>query len=118
MFCKTPLFTITLALLATASPVKKAGGIHVALSPPPTLTKLDGTFDLETAILHDVATQKYIAAACRMVTKVLTTIHRFYSKHRQNLMNLERNAGREAFNEVSLSVSDKRQPSLTVGCRI
>jgi cathepsin D len=68
MFYKAFLFTLTLTLFATASPVKKAGrGIHIPLSEPPTLTKPDGTFDLEKAILHGIVIQKYVTAASRIV---------------------------------------------------
>jgi hypothetical protein len=67
MLCTSEAFLLifTLALLATARPVKNAGhGIHIPLSAPPSLTKTDGTFDLEEGIKHGIAIQKYITVAC------------------------------------------------------
>ena len=57
-YCITPLLTFTLASPAAASPVKKAAsGVHIPLPKCDTLTKPDGTFDLEKAILQGVATK-------------------------------------------------------------
>jgi hypothetical protein len=119
MFCalKASLFISTLALLASASPIKDAGcGIHIPLSAPPSLTKPDGTFDLEQGLLHYAAIQKYITPAFRILgwsKNELTTIHLSDSKYRRNLINREPNAGLGAFNEVSLIFSDEGQPALT-----
>jgi len=79
MFCKASLLVVALALLATANPIEKAAtGVRIPLAKRSTLTKSDGTFDLEKAIVQTVVTK---------------------NKHRQNLINLERNSGRQAFNE-------------------
>ncbi|CAL1703550.1 unnamed protein product [Somion occarium] len=80
MFCKTYLFTVVLALFASASPLAEQRGepIRIPLKKRSSLTNEDGTFNADKAILHNVKTQ---------------------NKFRQNLINLERNKGREAFNE-------------------
>jgi cathepsin D len=74
------LFAVTFFLFATASPVKRAVGVTVPLAKRTGLTTSDGVFNLEKAIEMTVFT---------------------LNKHRQNLINLERNKGREAFNEAS-----------------
>lgn len=61
MFCKAYLFVVTLAVLITASPVKKAAaGVSIPLHKRGTLSKSDGTFDLNKAVAHTVATKKYV----------------------------------------------------------
>ena len=80
MFCRSSLIAvITLAICAAASLVERAG-VGIPLARRSGLTRPDGVFDLEKAIQMTVYTA---------------------NKHRQNLINLERNKGREAFNEVS-----------------
>jgi cathepsin D len=78
MFCKASLITaVTLSLLVAATPVDVPQGVRIPLSKRSTLTKVDGTFDLEKAVKHSVVIK---------------------NKHRQNLINLEQNLGKEAFN--------------------
>jgi len=77
MFCKASLITVALALVAAASPIVQEEGIRIALPKRSSLTKADGTFD------HD----KFIIESAKTL-----------NKHRQNLINLEANRGREAFN--------------------
>ncbi|KZT22897.1 aspartic protease [Neolentinus lepideus HHB14362 ss-1] len=72
MFCKATLLTVALALMATATPVERDTGIRIPLRKRASLTKADGTFDHERAIVQTVLTK---------------------NKHRQNLINLEKNAG-------------------------
>ena len=83
MFSKVSLLAlVTLSLLAAANPViKRDPGARIPLRTRRTLTKEDGTFDFEGAISH--------------------TTH-IKHKYRQNLINLESNVGKEAFNEVRL----------------
>ncbi|TCD70576.1 Type I transmembrane sorting receptor [Steccherinum ochraceum] len=78
MFCKASLFTVALALVASASPVIQEEGIRIDLPKRASLTKADGTFDHDQAIIQTFKT---------------------FNKHRQNLINLEANRGKEAFNE-------------------
>jgi cathepsin D len=85
MFRKSSVVVaIALSILASAVPhVPEHGGkegIRIPLRKRATFVKSDGTFDMEKAIAHTVAV---------------------HNKHRQNLINLERNVGREAFNPVS-----------------
>ncbi|KAH8102946.1 acid protease [Cristinia sonorae] len=77
MFCKATLVTVALALVASASPIIRDQGIRIALPKRSSLTKPDGTFDHDTAVIQTFRT---------------------INKHRQNLINLEANRGREAFN--------------------
>ncbi|EKM50295.1 uncharacterized protein PHACADRAFT_264907 [Phanerochaete carnosa HHB-10118-sp] len=72
MLCKATLVSITLALLATASPAAYASGVSVALGERSTLTRADGTFDHEKAILHNIKT---------------------HNKYQKNLRNLLANKG-------------------------
>jgi hypothetical protein len=73
---------ITLSILVSAVPFEHQDtGIRIPLGKRASFVKSDGTFDLEKAIEHTV---------------------RVHNKHRQNLINLERNVGKEAFNPVSL----------------
>ena len=58
MFCKASLITVALALMASASPVAQPGGVSIELGKRNTLTKADGTFDHEKAILHNIAIHK------------------------------------------------------------
>ncbi|OBZ70908.1 Aspartic protease [Grifola frondosa] len=78
MFCKATLLTVALALLASASPITQTTGIRIPLEKRGALTKADGTFDLEKAIIQTAKT---------------------INKHRANLINLERNVGHQAFKE-------------------
>lgn len=60
MFCKASLVTVALALLASATPIAQpeAEGIRIPLGKRSSLTKADGTFDHEKAILHNIAVHK------------------------------------------------------------
>jgi len=85
MFCKATLFSVALAVLAAATPVEQeAKGIIIPLAKRSSLTRADGTFNHEKAILQTVATK---------------------NKHRQNLLNLERNQGLHAFNKGATNKS-------------
>jgi cathepsin D len=72
MFCKATLFTLALAFVASASPVEVDSGIRVALPKRSSLTRADGTFDHAKAVTESAKT---------------------VNKHRQNLINLQRNTG-------------------------
>jgi len=79
MFRRASLLSVvTLALFASASPFERAAGVSIPLTKRSGVTTSDGVFDLEKAIKMTVFTR---------------------NKHRQNLINLERNKGRDAFNE-------------------
>ena len=60
MFCKATLVTVALALLASATPIveQRAEPIAIPLSNRSSLTKEDGTFNHEKAVLHAVKIQK------------------------------------------------------------
>ncbi|OSD07013.1 acid protease [Trametes coccinea BRFM310] len=104
MFCKASLITVALALIAAASPIEERSpaGIHIPLAKRGSLTNADGTFNREKAI---ISTAKTI------------------NKHRANLINLEKNVGRQAFNEgaeikplavvPSLNVTKRQSEPLT-----
>ncbi|KIK55986.1 hypothetical protein GYMLUDRAFT_248204 [Collybiopsis luxurians FD-317 M1] len=73
MFAKASLIaSVTLALLAAASPMQQERSRAIALPKRSTLTKSDGTFDHDRAVALNVATK---------------------NKHRQNLINLHNNTG-------------------------
>jgi cathepsin D len=82
MLCKASLVvSLTLTLLTAAIPLDNTPrGVRIPLHrhrPHTRLTRRDGTFDLDRAIHHTVVVK---------------------NKHRQNLINLQRNLGKEAFN--------------------
>ncbi|KAH8101206.1 acid protease [Cristinia sonorae] len=78
MFCKATLLTVALALAASATPVAREDeGVRIPLSKRVSLTKSDGSFDYDKALIQTYKT---------------------INKHRQNLINLEANVGKEAFN--------------------
>lgn len=89
MFCKASLLTaVSLAVFSVANPApfappKREPGTVIPLPKRSSLTTADGVFDWDKAILQTVATK---------------------NKHRQNLINLEKNKGTEAFNEVRKSL--------------
>lgn len=58
MFCKASLITVALALLASAGPVTQDEGIRVDLPKRSSLTKADGTFDLDKAAIQTYRTLK------------------------------------------------------------
>ena len=61
MFCKATLVTVALALIAAATPIAHdETGVRIPLAKRGSLTKADGTFDHEKAILHNVKTHKYV----------------------------------------------------------
>ena len=62
MFCKASLITVALALIASASPIVEETGIRIPLAKRSSLTKADGTFDHEKAILHNIKTHKYVVS--------------------------------------------------------
>ncbi|KAH9928187.1 aspartic peptidase domain-containing protein [Fomitopsis serialis] len=80
MFPKAALLTLALAFVASASPVAKdtQNGIRIPIHKRSSVTKADGTFDREAAIRQKVKVQ---------------------NKHRQNLMNIDKNVGLENFNQ-------------------
>jgi cathepsin D len=80
MFCKASLLlTVTFAVIVAASPANKSGhGVAVPFAKRGTLTTADGVFDLEKAKLQIAQVQ---------------------AKHRQNMINIERNIGRSFLNE-------------------
>ncbi|THG94139.1 hypothetical protein EW026_g7273 [Hermanssonia centrifuga] len=72
MFCKASLVTVALALMAAASPITQENGIVIPLGKRDSLTRADGSFDHEKAILHNVKT---------------------HNKYQHNLRNLQANTG-------------------------
>ena len=85
--------TLALSLLVSAIPQSEDenASIVVPLRKRTSFVKSDGTFDLELAVEHAVSVK---------------------NKHRQNLINLERNVGKEAFNPVSITSDQRLIPSL------
>ncbi|TFK45663.1 acid protease [Heliocybe sulcata] len=79
MFCKASLLTVALALVASATPVERDTGIRIPLGKRASLTKADGTFDHDRAIVQTVMTK---------------------NKHRQNLINLQKNSGLKPGQEI------------------
>lgn len=80
MFCKATLLTVALALVASATPIEReTTGIRIPLGKRASLTKADGTFDHEAAIRQSVITK---------------------NKHRQNLINLQKNVGLKPGQEI------------------
>ncbi|EMD41037.1 hypothetical protein CERSUDRAFT_111607 [Gelatoporia subvermispora B] len=80
MFCKASLVTVALALIASASPITVESGIRIPLNKRGSLTKSDGSFNLEKALRETVKTK---------------------NKHRQNLINIATNLGESVFAEGS-----------------
>ncbi|KAI0366743.1 protease [Pilatotrama ljubarskyi] len=78
MFVKTSLITLALVLSTRASPVVEGLGVPVPFEKRNGMTTEDGWFDHESAIQQVVYDR---------------------NKHRQNMINLEHNIGREAFND-------------------
>jgi cathepsin D len=82
MLCKVSIIaTVALSLLASASPIverDELDGIPIPFAKRTTLTKPDGTFDLDQAISDSI---------------------NVINKHRHNLINLADNVGMDAFNE-------------------
>ncbi|PCH37786.1 aspartic protease [Wolfiporia cocos MD-104 SS10] len=74
MFCKASLVAVALALIATANPVMKGGNgpIRIPVRKRSSLTRSDGTADLDAAMRETVRVQ---------------------NKHRANLMAIDRNIG-------------------------
>lgn len=58
MFCKATLVSVALALLASANPIVKAPGISIPLGERSSLTRADGSFDHEKAVLHNIKIHK------------------------------------------------------------
>ncbi|OCH94249.1 acid protease [Obba rivulosa] len=101
MFCKATLLTVALALIASASPITPESGIRVPLTKRGSLTKADGTFNLEEALRETVKTK---------------------NKHRQNLLNIAANLGESVFSEgaqilpiatLPLHLTKRQKESLT-----
>lgn len=63
MFCKASLVTVALALMASATPVAQPEGIKIPIAKRASLTKADGTFDHEKAVLHNIAIHKSVLVA-------------------------------------------------------
>ncbi|KAI0366737.1 protease [Pilatotrama ljubarskyi] len=78
MFVKASLIALALALYTVASPVVEGLGTRIPFDRRDGMTTADGWFD------HLRAIQQVV---------------RDRNKHRQNMINLERNMGREAFND-------------------
>lgn len=101
MFCKAALITVALALLAVANPVARepapAKGLRIPLRKPRSLKQSDGTFDHARAVHEIVKTKKFVSYYF-LISQTSDSVH-LRSKHRSNLIALERNAGREAFPE-------------------
>ncbi|KAH9917408.1 acid protease [Epithele typhae] len=77
MFSKAAMITVTLALMASASPVApKPRGVAIPIAKRSSLANADGTFNADKILKHTVKT---------------------VNKHRANLINLEKNAGTQAF---------------------
>ncbi|KAI9059249.1 acid protease [Trametes sanguinea] len=81
MFCKSTLVTVALALLSAATPIVRddasiTTGIRIPLQKRGSLKNADGIFNYEKAVRELV---------------------KLKNKHRQNLINLEQNVGRDAF---------------------
>jgi cathepsin D len=95
MFAKAFLIAIvTLSFLVSASPVvERDEGISIPLHKRTTLINANGDLDLDKAIAHTVFIK---------------------NKYRQNLINLERNVGKEAFNEVSRCFSSLSFPYIAL----
>ncbi|KAL0576809.1 hypothetical protein V5O48_005179 [Marasmius crinis-equi] len=73
MFCKSSMLVVALALVAAATPVADVQeGTAIPLPKRTTLTKENGVFDLDRAIQQNVITK---------------------NKHRQNLLNFQKNKG-------------------------
>ena len=60
MFSKASLITLALALMASAGPLTQDTGIRIPLSKRHSLTKADGTFDVDKATLEHVRVHKYV----------------------------------------------------------
>lgn len=102
MFKRVPsifLVATTLLLFSSAYPnPKPRSGATIPLPKRSGLTRADGVFNYEKAV-HSIAATK--------------------NKHRQNLINLERNKGKEAFPEVpfAFAFSSTTMAYFTLGCR-
>jgi hypothetical protein len=86
MFAKfsfVSLLAVSILVSARPSPAEQNGrGFRVPLAKRASLINDDGTFDLDGAVIHTIDT---------------------LNKYRRNLINLKRNVGEHAFNEVSES---------------
>src|SRR6266550_9619580 len=102
MFKRVPsifLVAATFLLFSSAYPnPQPRSGATIPLPTRSGLTRANGVFDYEKAV-HSIA-----------VTK---------NKHRQNMINLERNRGKDAFAEVSFAFafSSTAMAHFTLGCR-
>ncbi|OBZ78061.1 Aspartic protease [Grifola frondosa] len=79
MFSKASLLTVVLALLASATPLPTDGGVRIPLEKRGSLTNADGTFNIEKGIHERLKLE---------------------NKHKQNLINLERNVGQDEFKKM------------------
>ncbi|OCH92495.1 acid protease [Obba rivulosa] len=104
MFPKASLtVVVALALLSAATPVVQETGTHIPFAKRSLITNEDGSFNQEEALKQTART---------------------HNKHRQNMINLEQNMGREAFPEGAeikpimhyntTSHHDKRQKEPTI----
>lgn len=60
MFCKATLFSVALALIASASPIAQPNGVRVALQKRGSLKNEDGTFNAEKVARELARVQKYV----------------------------------------------------------
>ncbi len=59
MFCKASLVAVAVALMASASPViERDTGVAIPIAKRGSLTKADGTFDHDKAVMHNIKTHK------------------------------------------------------------
>ncbi|PCH42453.1 acid protease [Wolfiporia cocos MD-104 SS10] len=78
MFCKASMITVTLALMASASPLMKDTGIRIPLEKRHSLTKPDGFADLDALVAEAARVQ---------------------NKHRGNLLTIDRKIGLENYHK-------------------
>ncbi len=60
MFCKATLFSVALALIASATPIAQPSGVRIALEKRGSLKNGDGTFNAEKVARELVRVQKYV----------------------------------------------------------
>ncbi|KIJ46559.1 hypothetical protein M422DRAFT_164987 [Sphaerobolus stellatus SS14] len=89
MFFQTLTLGLTVSLLAAATPVEHDVARSVPLPKRASLTTSEGIFNHDLAILQSIATRK----------QVFIFFGDLETKHRQNLINLKKNVGFQAFNE-------------------
>lgn len=58
MFCKTSLFAVALALVASATPIVQEEGIRIDLPKRASMTKANGVFDYDRFLVSHARTIK------------------------------------------------------------